>query len=103
MLINLCLVGFEDLNWNIQSSGVTEWSDVYERWYNELCFGTQDHKQLISGKCLWLELPCLMIAFAKPFGSEANYDPFSSVGITSGLFLKSSILIYIESRQKVLI
>jgi len=44
-----------------------------------------------------------MIAFAKPFGSEANYDPFSSVGITSGLFLKSSILIYIESRQKVLI
>ena len=52
MFINPCLVGFKELSWNIQSSGVDEGSDIYERSYHELCFGTQDHKQLISGKRL---------------------------------------------------
>jgi len=36
-----------------------------------------------SGKCLWLELSCLMAAFATSFGSEANHAIFSSLGVTS--------------------
>jgi hypothetical protein len=30
-----------------------------------------------------LELPSLLIAFAAPFGSEANYATFSSLGVTA--------------------
>jgi len=73
-------VDFEELSWNIQSSGVTEWSDSYMKG------GTTNYvlvPKVTSGKCLWLKLPCLMAAFAASFGSEANYTTFSSSGITS--------------------